>query len=72
MARTLMGQLTEDFRREEHHDEYRAALEQVVEARLAGLEPPHARDAQVMPGQVVDLMAALEASMQAARKHHAS
>ncbi|MGA5442453.1 Ku protein [Streptomyces griseoincarnatus] len=71
MARTLMDQLTEDFRWEEQHDEYRKALERVVAAKLEGTEPPHAPAAQVMAGRVVDLMAMLEASVQAAREAHA-
>lgn len=71
MARTLMDQLTEDLRWEEQHDEYRKALERVVAAKLEGTEPPHAPAAQVLPGRVVDLMAMLEASVQAAREAHA-
>lgn len=70
MAHTLMDQLTEDFRWEEQHDEYRKALEQVVAAKLEGIEPPHAPAAQVMPGRVVDLMAMLEASVEAVREAH--
>ncbi|WP_331726891.1 Ku protein [Streptomyces sp. NBC_00280] len=69
MARTLMDQLTEDFRWDEQHDEYREALERVVTAKLEGIEPPHAPAAQVLPGRVVDLMAMLQASV-AVRETH--
>jgi DNA end-binding protein Ku len=66
MARTLMDIAgEEDFRLEDEHDAYRAALEQVVAARLEGAEPPRTpAPAEVEP---MDLMAALEASVRAAR-----
>ncbi|MFF4501665.1 hypothetical protein [Streptomyces sp. NPDC001401] len=70
MARTLMDQLTKDLRWEEQHDEYRQALERVVTAKLEGIEPPHAPATQLLPGRVVDLMAMLEASVEAAREGH--
>ncbi|MFI0217659.1 hypothetical protein [Streptomyces lydicus] len=67
MARTLMDIAGEGFRLEDEHDAYRAALEQVVAARLEGLEPPHAP--APVEGEPVDLIAALEQSVQAARAH---
>ncbi|WP_377273716.1 Ku protein [Peterkaempfera sp. SMS 1(5)a] len=69
MARSLMQVISEDFRLEEQRDEYRHALEQVVEAKLAGVEPPHAPGARVLPAGVVDLMAALQATVDEARAH---
>lgn len=65
MARTLMQSLT-DFRLDEQRDHYREALEEVVTAKLAGQEPPHAPAAQA--GPVVDLMAILQRSVEAARE----
>lgn len=65
MARTLMD-MGSDFRLEDEHDAYRAALEQVVAARLSGIEPPHA-PAPAAEGPV-DLMAALEESVRAAQQ----
>ncbi|MFD8079790.1 hypothetical protein ACFV3E_45200 [Streptomyces sp. NPDC059718] len=49
----------------ELHDDYAAALEQLVAAKMtgAGLEEPEE------PVTAVDLMAALEASIRAANKH---
>ncbi|MFI0226404.1 hypothetical protein [Streptomyces lydicus] len=67
MARTLMDIAGEGFRLEDEHDAYRAALEQVVAARLEGFEPPHAP--APVEGGPVDLIAALEQSVQAARAH---
>jgi DNA end-binding protein Ku len=67
MAQVLLEQLSQNFRWEDQRDAYREALTEVVEARLAGLEPPHAPAAPVMETEVVDLMAVLEASVNAAR-----
>ncbi|MFC5148918.1 Ku protein [Streptomyces aureoversilis] len=63
MAEVLVEALAQDAP-PELHDEYVAALERVVEAKAAGgqLEPPAG------PPQPVDLMAALEASIRAARR----
>ncbi len=38
-----MGTVTADFRIETEHDGYACALEAVVEARLAGIEPSRPR-----------------------------
>lgn len=65
MARALMTSLSEDFRLDEQHDHYRTALDDVVTAKLAGQEPPHAPAAPV--GPVVDLMAILQESVRAAQ-----
>ncbi|MFE2174420.1 Ku protein [Kitasatospora sp. NPDC059462] len=72
LARTLMDAITEDLRIEAEHDEYAHALEQVVEARLAGLEPPHAPDSRVLPpgGTAADLMALLERALADAQAQH--
>lgn len=65
MARTLMDIAGEDFHLEDEHDAYRAALEQVVAARLEDIEPPRTpAPAEVEP---MDLMAALEESVRASR-----
>ncbi|MEU9521244.1 Ku protein [Streptomyces sp. NPDC048224] len=49
------------------HDEYREAVEEVVAAKAAGERPPEARQ-EAAPGKVLDLMAALESSVRAARE----
>ncbi|WP_217246444.1 Ku protein [Streptomyces sp. AC602_WCS936] len=49
------------------HDEYREALEEVIAAKAAGEAPPQA-SAEAAPGKVLDLMAALESSVRAARE----
>ncbi|MFI6771155.1 Ku protein [Streptomyces sp. NPDC050355] len=65
MAQTLMQSLAEDFRIEEQRDHYREALDQVVTAKLAGQEPPHAPAPPA--GSVLDLMTILQQSVQAAQ-----
>lgn len=72
LTRTLMDAITEDFQIEAEHDEYAHALEQVVEARLAGLEPPHAPESRGLPpgGTVTDLMGILERALADAQEQH--
>ena len=67
MAGTLIESLSGEFDPEEHHDAYRQALEEVIEAKVAGQEivAPAARADE--GGAVVDLMAALRASVDAAK-----
>ena len=67
MAGTLIESLSGEFDPNEHHDTYREALEEVIEAKVAGQEvvaPPVRTDEGAA---VVDLMAALRASVDAAK-----
>ena len=66
MANMLIDQLAGGFEPEQYRDEYRAALEKVVEAKLESREPDFAAPAPVM-GKVTDLMEALRASIEAAK-----
>lgn len=50
------------------HDEYREALEKVIDAKLEGKTPPKPAEPKAGDGRVVDLMAALEQSVQTARE----
>lgn len=68
MARSLMDTLSEDFDLDSLHDEYQEALRLVVEAKLQGVEPPHEAEAAPSGGKVIDLMAALESSVRAAKE----
>ncbi|EPD55309.1 Ku protein [Streptomyces sp. HGB0020] len=52
---------------EELHDEYREALEEVVAAKAAGEAPPQSPE-PARGGKVLDLMAALEKSVKAAKE----
>ena len=66
MAEQLIASMGEDFDPAEEHDEYREALMKVIEAKIAGEKPVPAKQAE--PTKIGDLMAALEASVAAARE----
>lgn len=66
MAEQLVASMTGDFDASQYHDEYREALRAVIEAKVEGREPeavPHEET-----GNLIDLMAALEASVAAAKE----
>jgi DNA end-binding protein Ku len=65
MARSLIDSLTDDFEPKEFHDEYRAALEDLISKKVQGEEVTYAEPAE--PSKVVDLMDALRASVEAAQ-----
>ena len=62
MASSLIDLMTQDFVPEEHKDQYREALLQLIEAKLEGKEVHEAP--QVAAANVIDLMDALQASME--------
>src|SRR5215831_4736504 len=66
MALTLVEMLEEPFEPKKYHDEYRTALLEMIEAKANGQEVVAAPEAP-MP-KTVDLMAALKASLEAAKK----
>lgn len=68
MAESLIESMTADFDPEQYHDEYREALEQVIEAKVEGREVVEQPVQEEDTGSVVDLMAALRASVAAAKK----
>jgi DNA end-binding protein Ku len=67
MAESLIETMVADFDPGEYRDAYREALQQVIEAKVAGKEVV-APEAPSEPGPAVDLMAALRASVEAAKK----
>jgi DNA end-binding protein Ku len=69
MARQLVQQLSSEFNPGEFQDEYRAALEALVEQKVAGEEVTVATAPEEEPTKVVDLMEALKASVQEAKKN---
>lgn len=66
MAFALIDLLKDDFEPEKYKDEYREALQQVIEAKLEGTEL--AEPVAARPAKVTDLVAALKASVEAAKK----
>ncbi|WP_155339273.1 Ku protein [Acrocarpospora corrugata] len=67
MAESLIETMVADFDPAEYKDAYREALQEVIEAKVAGREVV-AAEAPAEPGPAVDLMAALRASVEAAKK----
>jgi DNA end-binding protein Ku len=72
MAASLIESMAGDFAPDEFTDEYREALQQVIDAKVTGQEvvaPPEVEEA---PSGAIDLMAALRASVERARAARAS
>ncbi len=67
MAKGLVDALSDDFQPELYTDEYRLAVEQIIEQKAAGITPTF-EDAPEPKATVIDLAAALEASLAEARK----
>ena len=70
MAGSLVDSMTGDYVPEEFADDYREAVEGLLNAKLVGgdtREVPAAKEAPGGAGQVVDLLAALQRSVEAAR-----
>ncbi len=65
MAQSLIDSLTDEWHPEEYKDEYREALLDIVEKKVAGEEIEVVEEAE--PTKVADLMEALKASVEAAR-----
>ena len=66
MAFTLIEMLEQPFEPEQYHDAYREALTQLINAKLEGQEIVEAEAPETT--KVIDLMAALKASVEAAGK----
>jgi DNA end-binding protein Ku len=67
MAESYISALSGDFDPTEFSDEYREALEQVIQAKVAGQEVVAPAEEPRQTGQVVDLMEALRRSVAEAR-----
>jgi DNA end-binding protein Ku len=67
MAQRLIDELTEDFEPEQFHDTYRERLEEAIKAKIEGEEVSLAPEEAGPSEEVGDLMAALRASVDAAR-----
>jgi DNA end-binding protein Ku len=66
MAEQLVASMTGEFNADDYADGYRQALMAVIERKVAG-EKPEPAAAHAEPTNITDLMAALEASVAAAR-----
>ena len=68
MAESLVASMAGDFEPEQYHDDYREALQKVIDAKIEGREVVETAPAAPDTGRVVDLMAALRASVEAAKR----
>ncbi|HEY6015060.1 MAG TPA: Ku protein, partial [Candidatus Limnocylindrales bacterium] len=66
MANQLVSAMTGEFDPAQYKDEYREALEAVIEAKVEGKETVEVEEPEET-GKLIDLMAALEASVNAAK-----
>jgi DNA end-binding protein Ku len=67
MARMLVETLAGDFDPDEYEDDYREAVEALVKAKIEGGEIKAAPKERKTGGEVVDLLAALQRSVEAAK-----
>jgi DNA end-binding protein Ku len=66
MAKQLVSAMTGTFDPSQYKDEYREALEQIIEAKVEGRETVEIEEPEES-GKLIDLMAALEASVSQAK-----
>lgn len=67
MARMLVDTLAGDYDPDEYEDDYASAVEALVQAKLEGGEVKHIAREEPKKGEVVDLLAALQRSVEAAK-----
>ena len=67
MANMLVETLAGDFRPDDFADDYRAALEELVKVKIEGGEVKRTPQSTKTSGEVVDLLAALQKSVNAAK-----
>lgn len=67
MASSLIDSMAGDFQPDVFTDDYRAALQEVIDAKVEGREVVQPEEAEEAPAAAVDLMAALKASVERAQ-----
>jgi DNA end-binding protein Ku len=68
MASSLIDSMAADFQPDEFTDNYRAALQEVIDAKVEGREVVQPEEAEEAAPAAIDLMAALKASVERAKK----
>jgi DNA end-binding protein Ku len=68
MAESYIATLQAEFDPTRYHSDYREALEALVQAKVEGLPLPEPEEEEAETAEVVDLVAALRASVDAAKK----
>ena len=67
MASSLIDSMAGSFKPEEFTDNYRAALQEVIDAKVEGREIVQPEEEEEAPAAAIDLMAALKASVERAK-----
>ncbi|NJC69255.1 Ku protein [Planosporangium thailandense] len=67
MAGSLIESMAADFDPDQYTDNYRVALQEVIDAKVAGREVVAPEEEEPAPSGAIDLMAALRASVERAR-----
>ncbi|SCG45859.1 non-homologous end joining protein Ku [Micromonospora inositola] len=67
MASSLIDSMAGEFQPDAFTDDYRAALQEVIDAKVEGREVVQPEEEEAAPAAAVDLMAALKASVERAR-----
>ncbi|MGN9811078.1 non-homologous end joining protein Ku [Micromonospora sp. BQ11] len=67
MASSLIDSMAGEFQPDAFTDDYRAALQEVIDAKVEGREVVQPEEVEAAPAAAVDLMAALKASVERAR-----
>ena len=68
MASSLIDSMAGNFRPDDFTDNYRSALQQVIDAKVEGREIVSPEEPEEAPPAAIDLMAALKASAERARQ----
>ena len=68
MAQSLIDSMAGSFKADEFTDNYRAALQEVIDAKVEGREIVQPEEAEEEPSAAIDLMAALKASVERAKQ----
>jgi DNA end-binding protein Ku len=72
MAEQIIDTQSTDFKADKYHDEYRESLLKLIERKAKGMETVVQPPLEKKGGEVIDLMSALEASLEAAKKKRQS
>ncbi|BBH65748.1 non-homologous end joining protein Ku [Actinoplanes sp. OR16] len=72
MASSLIDSMAGSFNADDFTDNYRAALQEVIDAKVEGREVVQPEEAEEAPAAAVDLMAALKASVERAKAARSS
>jgi DNA end-binding protein Ku len=72
MAQQIIESLSTDWKPQKYHDTYRERVLEYIEQKAKGEEIVQAEEAEDEDAEAVDLLAALEASLEAAKKGRAA